>query len=338
MSAAGYRLFADELAWFAAELPEPRLAAIAQRIVAPLRVAVRGRRSVGVNRVTQALTAAGLSITAATESAEVVVHVIAEVVKPEDRDAIAAARRPVLVVLNKADLSGSHCAEFAELTGTPTTPMVALLADAALDGVLWAALRSLADRPADLRSRERFVAQPHPISTATRRRLLETLDLFGIALAVAALRQGASEAATAVLLRRASGVDEVVNELDNLGVEARYRRVLDAGAELEALAVTDERISELLCSDEMVIARMTAAVDAVELTGLRVGFCDDEDAHLRRAVHWRGYSRGAASAVHRSCGADIARGSLRLMGRAGADGTRAMIRDHLPLAGEERRS
>ena len=337
MSAPGYRLFADELAWFAAELSEPRLAAIAQRVVAPLRVALLGRRGVGVSTVTQALTAAGLSLTAPPESAEVAVHVIAEVVKPEDRDTIAAARRPVLVVLNKADLAGRHCAEFAQLTGTPTTPMVALLADAALDGVLWAALRLLADRPADLRSRERFLAQTHPVPTATRRRLLATLDLFGVGLVVAALRQGASEAATAALLRRASGVDEVVNEVGKLGVEARYRRVSDAGAEMETLAVTDERVSDLLCSDRMVIARMAAAIDAVEVTGLRVGVRNDAVGHLQQAVHWRGYSRGAASAVHRSCGADIARGSLRLMSRAAADGAPSMIRGHLPVAGEERR-
>ena len=318
MNTPGYRLFADELASFAAAASEPRLTVIAQRIVTPLRVALSGRRGVGVSTVTQAIKTAGLSIVAPAESAEVVVLVVAEVVKPEDQGAIAAAGRPVLVVLNKADLAGRHCVEFAELTGAPTTPMVALLAVAALDGALWAALRQLADRPADLRSPERFLAQIHPVPTAMRRRLLETLDLFGVALAVAALRQGASEAALGALLRRASGIDEVINELDKLGVEARYRRVLDAAAELETLAVTDERLSELLCSDEMVIARMTAAIDAVEGTGLCVGDHDDAAAHLQRAVHWHGYGRGVASAIHRSCGADIARGSLRLMSRAGA--------------------
>jgi hypothetical protein len=45
---------------------------------------------------------------------------------------------------------------------------------------------------------------------------------------------------------------------------------------------------------------------------------DDEptSAHQRRAVHWRRYSRGPVSALHRNCGADIARGSPRLVGRA----------------------
>jgi hypothetical protein len=218
----------------------------------------------------------------------------------------------VLLVLNKADLAGHRCRELAEVTGTPTAPMAALLAMAAPDDASWTALRLLADRPADLRSPDAFLADAHPVSVATRQCLLETLDLSGIALVVAALQRGASRAAIGVLLRRASGVDVIVNHLDALGVEARYRRVLDAAAELETLAVTDDRISDFLCSDQMVIARMAAAVDAVEATGLNVDPGDDAATHLRRAVQWRRYSRGPVSGVHRSCGLDIARGSLRL--------------------------
>jgi hypothetical protein len=62
---------------------------------------------------------------------------------------------------------------------------------------------------------------------------------------------------------------------------------------------------------------MAAAVDVVEAAGLRVDLGDGEATHLRRAVTWQRYSRGPVSAVHRSCGADIARGSLRLWSRAG---------------------
>jgi hypothetical protein len=50
--------------------------------------------------------------------------------------------------------------------------------------------------------------------------------------------------------------------------------------------------------------------------GVAVDRGDDAAAHLRRAVRWRRYSRGPVDALHRSCGADIARGSLRLLGRA----------------------
>ncbi len=323
MTAPGYRIFADELASFAADVTEPRLTVIAQRIVAPLRVAVQGRRGVGRRTVTHALTGAGFAVETPTGQPEVVVHVIAEVAKPEDRDAIAAARCPVSVVLNKADLAGRRCSELAELTGAPTSPMVALLAVAALDDALWTALRLLADRPADLRSPDAFLADVHPLSDTARRRLLETLDLFGVALVIAALQAGASEAAIGALLRSASGIDLISNQLHELSREARYRRVLDADAELETLAVTDERISDVLRSDELVIARMAAAVDVVEATGLRVDSRDDPAAHLRRAVHWRRYGRGLASAVHRSCSADIARGSLRLWTRAGDDAERS---------------
>jgi hypothetical protein len=317
VSTPGYRLFADELASFAAAVHQPRLVAIPQRIVAPLRVAVQGRRGVGRRTVTNALTAAGFTVEAPTEKPDVTVHVIAEVVKPEDRHAVAAARHPVLVLLNKADLAGRRCEELAEVIGLPTSPMVALLATAALDDPLRAALRSLVDRPADCSSPDAFLAGPHPPAGTARRRLLETLDLFGIALAVAAVQRGASCAEISALLRSASGVDTVADRLQTLGLEARYRRVLNAEAELETLAVTDDRISELLRSDELVIARMAAAVDVMEATGVQVDPGDDPSAHLRRARHWRSYGSGAASAVQRSCGADIARGSLRLYGRAG---------------------
>jgi hypothetical protein len=61
---------------------------------------------------------------------------------------------------------------------------------------------------------------------------------------------------------------------------------------------------------------MAAAVDVAEAAGLEVGpvFADRDDpaAHLPRAARWQRYSRGPVSDLHRACGADIARGSLRL--------------------------
>ena len=44
----------------------------------------------------------------------------------------------------------------------------------------------------------------------------------------------------------------------------------------------------------------------------------DLSAHLPRAVRWQRYSRASMSELHRTCGADIARGSLRLWSRARA--------------------
>ena len=64
---------------------------------------------------------------------------------------------------------------------------------------------------------------------------------------------------------------------------------------------------------------MAAAVDLAEAAGLEVGRVDrdhDPAAHLSRAVHWQRYTRGPVSDLHRACGADIARGSLRLWSQA----------------------
>ena len=97
----GTQIFVDELARFAAGHADARVTAIAERVAAPLRVAVRGRRGVGRSTVARALDRAGIAsgITVQPgghrrQDVDVVVYVTAEVVKPEDPDAIAAARRP----------------------------------------------------------------------------------------------------------------------------------------------------------------------------------------------------------------------------------------------------
>jgi hypothetical protein len=67
---------------------------------------------------------------------------------------------------------------------------------------------------------------------------------------------------------------------------------------------------------------MAAAVDLAESTGLEVGSCHDPAAHLAQALRWQRYSLGRlgpVSDVHRACGADIARGSLRLWSQAGGE-------------------
>ena len=127
----------------------------------------------------------------------------------------------------------------------------------------------------------------------------------------------ARAAAIGGLLRHVSGVVVVAVKVAALGSEARYRRVLDAVAELETLAVTDDRISDFLSADDTVIARMAAAVEVIEATGGQVDARDDPPAHLRRAVRWQRYSRGPTAAIYRGCGADIARGSLRLWSHTG---------------------
>lgn len=352
MKGQGHQIFVDELARFAAEHADARVTAIAERAAAPLCVAVRGRRGVGRSTVARALdragSAAGIAVSppgcagerCPDSQVDVIVYVTAEVIKPEDADAIAGAGRPVLAVLNKADLAGSlsgrlgdgpitaartRCANLSVLVGVPVEPMIGLLAVAALDGLdsrLWAALEELAAHPGGAVSLDGsfdgFLAANNPVPADLRLRLLDTLDLFGTALGIAAARQGRTAAQVRALLRRMSCLDAVINKLSAVGAEVRYQRVLDAVVELEALAVGEEgdRISGFLSRDDTVVARMAAAVDLAESAGLDVGpvFADrgDPAAHLPRAARWQRYSRSSVSELHRACGADIARGSLRL--------------------------
>jgi hypothetical protein len=289
-----------------------------------------GRSGVGRSTVAAALATAGVAVTPDLEAADVHVLVIAETLKPEDRALLAAADRPMLTVLNKADLTGlgdggpllrahrraAHC---GALTGVPTVPMVGLLATAELDDELMWALRAIVVEPADLTSTDGFVSCRHSLPGDLRRRLLVALDRFGVARAVLALDEGADVATVSAVLRRASQVDRVVAHVEAAAAPVRYRRLQAAITELRSLAVQsgDDELHRFLSADATVLAVMSAAVDVVEAAGVDVDRGDEPAAHLRRAVHWRRYSRGPVSALHGRCGADIARGSLRLLGEVG---------------------
>ncbi|OOK69200.1 hypothetical protein BZL30_6808 [Mycobacterium kansasii] len=112
MTGRGYRLFLDELTRLAGRTGDQRVPPIAARVAEPPRVAVRGRPGAGCRTVAHALNGAGLTVVSSAFSASVAdvqLYVLAEALKPEDRDAIAAvrdARQPLVIVLNKADLSG----------------------------------------------------------------------------------------------------------------------------------------------------------------------------------------------------------------------------------------
>ena len=298
---------------------------IIRRVSAPLRIAVLGRDGVGRGTVGSALASSGVTITPDDGVADVHVVVVAETLKPEDH-AMLRGDRPTVIVLNKADLTGfggdgpltaAHCraAEYRALTGVPTVPMVALLATADLDGELISALHALVGQPADLTSTDAFVQSRHRLPHGVRLRLLDSLDRFGIANVVVAIGDGAPATALPALLRGLSQIDRVVAHIEAAGAPVRYRRVQAAMAELRSLAVQSDPFAEFLATDETVLAVMAAAVDVVEAAGVRVDTGDDPASHLRRAVHWRRYSRGPVDALHRGCGADISRGSLRLLGR-----------------------
>lgn len=322
-------MYFDVLAEFAAQTPNPGVTAVAGRLRAPLEVAVLGRPGVGRGTVAAALAGTGMTLTTDSGRADLQVVVIAETLKPEDRAQLRAAPAAAMVVLNKADLTGAapggplasaqrRAAEFAATLGLPVVPMIAHLAAVGLDDDEIAALRALADSPADMTSTDAFVQSSHPLPPEMRRRLLDRLDRFGVAHAVLALADGATGETVVRQLRALSGLDRVVEGLEAVAAPVRYRRVCAAMHELHTLAVQsgDERLAAFLTTDEVVLAMMSAAVDVVEASGLTVDRGDDVEAHLRRARHWRNYARGPVDATHRRCGTDIARGSLRLLGRA----------------------
>jgi hypothetical protein len=316
---------------FAEQSRNPRLTPIIRRAAAPVRVVVCGRSGVGRAAVSAALAYAGVAVTTDAVAADVTVLVIAETLKPEDRLAAGRSDRPTVIILNKADLmafgsggplalarrhAAAICASVSSL-GTPTVPMVGLLAIAELDDELMAALQALVHAPADLTSIDAFVQSEHLLPREVRRRLLDALDRFGIAHAVLAVEDGADITAVRALLRRLSHVEEAVAQVDAVAAPVQYQRVRAAIAELHTLATRsgDQQLAEFLATDDTVLAVMGAAVEVVEADGLHVDRGDDPAAHRRRAVYWRRYGNGPVDALHRSCSADICRGSLRLYGR-----------------------
>jgi hypothetical protein len=283
---------------------------------------------VGRATVAAALAAAGLAIVDEGMAADVDVVVVAEALKPEDRAMLGSGSS--LLVLTKADLAGfgaggpiavadRRAAVIQAQTGVPTVAMVGLLAVAVLDDDLVAALRTLTAEPADLTSTDGFAEAGHSLPQSVRTRLLDTLDLFGIAHGVLALQQGTEAAALPAVMRRLSRLDRVLARLAAVGAAARYERLRAALARLHAMAATGTPgLAEFLVCDDTVIAVMAAAVDVVEAAGMPVEPDDEPQAHLHRALHWHRYSRGPVNSLHRHCGADISRGSLRLLRRVGA--------------------
>jgi hypothetical protein len=270
-----------------------------------------------------------VAVVDSTELADLDVYVFAETLKPEDRRALADSPRPVVAVLAKADLTGfggqgpiaaaaAHCRRLRELTGVPVYPLAGLAAAAALDDTvddeMLDALRALTADPADLGSTDRFIDRAHRLPHPVRERLLARLDLFGIAHGVLAVRAGADRAGVQQALRRVSALDGLLTGIRAAAAPVRYQRLIAAHA------------GALPASEDAVVARMAAAIDVVRAAGLTVADLEDladmegdatASAWLRRAIAWQRYSRGPVSRLHQRCGADIARGALRLWERAG---------------------
>ena len=322
----GPRSFAAELTRFAEVVPCAHLAPLAASMRRPLRVAVVGRRGVGRGTVQAALRARSVCVVAAASVADVRVVVIAEALKPED-EALLVSASPRLVVLTKADVIGSdsggplaaatrYAAQVSAATGAPVVVMIGLLAMVTgLDDDLLDALRTLEAVPADLGSVDAFVRVDHPLGRDVRSRLLDRLDRFGVAHAVLALSDGAQPATVVQRLQQLSNVDGVLAGLRGVAAPIGYRRIQRVLTELRCLHTRfgDDRLLQLLQSDAIAMAVMTAAVDVVEADGMIVDRGDEPDAHARRAVQWSRYARGPVGVLHRTCAADITRGSLRLI-------------------------
>ncbi|AHC27800.1 MULTISPECIES: hypothetical protein [Mycobacteriaceae] len=105
----------------------------------------------------------------------------------------------------------------------------------------------------------------------------------------------------------------ILDAMAELSAPLRYRRLRTALTRLHALAATDPALAELLAADTTVLTTAAAADEVVRAAGLR----PSPMAPLRSAVRWLQYSRGPVSPLHRDCGADLARGQLRLV--AGGD-------------------
>ena len=297
------------------------LAAVLDDVNAPVRVDVAGRPGAGRDTVRRALRGAGAAVVDGGEPADLGIYVFCEALTREDIAALSAARRPVVALLNKADLTcfrgdgpmavaAQRCREFQRRTGVPTRPLAALLAVTTSSGEL--------ARPL-IEALEAVTVEPARLIPAARRRLLGELDLYGIALAATAMSRGADSVALAALLRKISGIQAVLDEIDRAGAAIRYRRLIGRLARLaeQAVGPRSARVAEFLASDAVILARMAAATEVIAVPEKTAGLAEGSAAHLRRAVYWQHYARGPVSALHRACGTDIARGALRLWVRAG---------------------
>lgn len=111
----------------------------------------------------------------------------------------------------------------------------------------------------------------------------------------------------------------VVPGPDSGDAAGRYRAIRAALAEIAVAAteLDDGRVSRWLTSDTTAALVTAAATAALEADGLVVDRGTGADEHLRRAVRWRRYGRRTTDDLHRSCAADISRGSLRLFALSG---------------------
>ncbi|MEJ2888751.1 dynamin family protein [Actinomycetospora aeridis] len=165
----------------------------------------------------------------------------------------------------------------------PVTPVIGLLAETAVTGALRSedigALRLLAGAdPAVLEvallDAELFTAAELPLPTEARVRLLELLDLRGLALGLALLRADASAGVGELCeaLLGASGLATLVGRLHD---EVRVRTdLLGASAGVRDLAALGQRRSRSEAADTASPGEATRIADAAGSLGRRAAFAD----------------------------------------------------------------
>lgn len=306
---------ADAVAEGAAHLAHPALDRTAAELAAPPRVGVLGRPGGGRATVERALRGVGVATAGAGEQADLTVYVFVETLTPEDRDAIAGLG-PCVAVLTKADLSGfggsgpmatagDRCRALQRSTGVPTVPLAGLVAAASVPGLEPDVAHALVG-----------LSRGGDVPPGLRQRLLADLDLFGIATAVSAVRDGAGPDDLGAALRRVSGLEPLLAAIERAAAPVRYLRAAEALDALARLATGSRAIADLLAGDAVVLARMASARAVLEAAGLAVRIGDSHTDLLRAAIAWERYGHGPVSELHRACAADITRGALRLWSRA----------------------
>lgn len=248
---------------------------------------------------------------AAVTEAEAVLYVLTQAVRADDAQvlsAFTAARRlgpgNVIAVLNKADtvspesVPGSEgdvgkaaallAARQAEVLGNRVAdvlPVTGLLAETAETGVFTTAdaeaLAALArtdpaTRAALLLSADLFTTLPCPVPAGTRTRLLERLDLYGVGRALAALDAdpGLRAGALRLLLREASGLDQLQRRLSAVfraradGIKAAsaltsITAVARAGADPRERALVQDAVEVLRARPEAHQLRLVEALTQV---------------------------------------------------------------------------
>lgn len=124
---------------------------------------------------------------------------------------------------------------------------------------------------------DRFVAGEAPVASEDRQKLLELLDLYGVAIAVSFLRDGSHSGATAVRrhLSSTSGIADVKRMLASYFKE--HDHVLKVRSALETLRRLSYRSSD--ADGAAVLSRLRAGVDALTLDPLMHPIAELETLH-----------------------------------------------------------